>query len=433
MYLKRLTGLDYADAEPLTHERRSCLRHMYVNGIFANFSDGAAANYTSLFMIALRATDAQIGLLATFVQALAALSPLPGAYIAERTHAYRATIIWPILVARFGYLLLALLPLVLIGQPLIAIAMLVLSARSFLTSLVGAPWTAAMGQMVPLLLRARYFSARNFAGGIAVIAGTVIAGIIITTLGFPLGYQLVFLISAVVGLIASFIYARVPRSAYGNLEVRSQSGEQSRTRLTLKSILTQKQFIRYTLCSGALAFAVNVGGPFITLYQVRELHFSAATIGLLVSVELATNIIMQRIYGSILIPRFGDYQVMRVLRIATALIPLAWLFITEPLAGVLIGMVAGAVWSGHDLANFNGLLEVAPEKSMASYIAVHTVTVSLCAALGPAIGGLLTGLIGYRPLFLASGVLRCLAGVLLLVLVSDWTTMRKQTSTAAAV
>lgn len=72
-YLKRLAGLDYADAAPLTDERRSCLRHMYLNGIFSNFSDGAAANYTSLYMIALRATDAQIGLLATLVQALVAL------------------------------------------------------------------------------------------------------------------------------------------------------------------------------------------------------------------------------------------------------------------------------------------------------------------------------------------------------------------------
>ncbi len=423
--LRRIAGLDYADDAALTPEQSGCLRNMYLNGIYSNFSDGAAGNYTSLFMVALRATDVQIGFLATMVQVLAALSPLPGAYLAEKTHAYRATILWPSVTARVGYLLLVLLPFFLIGQPAIALAILIFVMRSFLISLVGAPWTAAMGQMVPIRLRAAYFSARNFAGGIAVIAGTMLAGVIITSLGFPSGYQAVFLIAGLMGFAASYIYSRVPRSAYGSLEARGKQSQTGTGRLTLATILSQKPFIRFMLCSCALSFAVNLGGPFIALYQVRELHFTAATIGLLVSIELAVNIIMQRVYGSVLIPRFGDYRVMRALRLATAIVPLAWMFVTDPLAGALVGMVAGVVWSGHDLANFNGLLEITPETGRASYIAIHTVTTSLSAAIGPLIGGLLTSVIGYHPLFFASGILRFLAGVLLIVLVTDWAVTRK--------
>jgi MFS family permease len=310
-YLRRLIGLNYGDAETLHTEQRRSLRHMYLNGFFANFSDGASGNYTSLFMVALGASDSQVGLLTTLIQALGAMAPLPGAYIAERTHRYRDTILWPSLAARFGYIILFALPLFQIGQPIIAAAIIIYSLRSFLNSLVGAPWTAAMGQMVP-----------------------------------------------------------------------------------------------------------------ISLYQVRVLHFSAATIGMLVSVELATNIVMQRVYGSVFIPRFGDYRVMRTLRLATAVVPLAWLFVTSPLAGALIGLFSGLIWSGHDLANFNGLLEVTPAARRASYIAVHTVTTSLSAAIGPAIGGVLTGVIGYHPLFLASGILRILSAILLLILVRDWATQR---------
>ena len=418
--LRRITGLDYADSAKLSPEQSSCLRNMYLNGICSNFSDGAAGNYTSLFMVALRATDAQIGFLATMVQALSALAPLPGAYFAEKTHAYRATILWPSFMARLGYLVLVLLPLILIGQPAIALAILIFVARSFLTSLVGAPWTAAMGQMVPIKIRAAYFSSRNFAGGIAVIAGTIVAGLIITKLGFPEGYQAVFLISAVIGLVASFIYARVPGTAYGSLETRAKTVTHTEGRISFKAIWQQKTFLRFMLCSSALSFAVNVGGPFISLYQVRELHFNAATIGMLASVELGVNIIMQRVYGTVFIPKFGDYRVMRILRLATALVPLAWIFVTDPLAGAIVGMVAGVVWSGHDLANFNGMLEITPETGRAGYIAVHTVTTSLTAAIGPMIGGLLTTVIGYQPLFLASGILRFLSGILLVLLVADW-------------
>jgi Na+/melibiose symporter-like transporter len=99
-------------------------------------------------------------------------------------------ILWPSVTARVGYILLVLLPFFQIGQPAIAFAILIFVARSFLTSLVGAPWTATMGQMVPIKLRAAYFSARNFAGGIAVITCTILAGLVITSLGFPSSQRL---------------------------------------------------------------------------------------------------------------------------------------------------------------------------------------------------------------------------------------------------
>ena len=421
-YLRQLAGLNYGDTVALPDAQRSSLHNMYLNGIFGSFSDGASGSYTNVFMVALRATDTQIGFLNTFTQALAALAPLPGALVAERTGAYRATVLWPSVLARVGFVLLVALPLFQIGQPVIAAAIVIFSLRSFLLSLVGAPWAAAMGQMVPLRIRANYFSARNFAGGVAVIAGTLLAGQIITGFGFPSGYQIVYLMSALVGFYASSVYARVPGTAYGSLEGRKPDDQDTRRKISLLAFLRHGPFARFVLCSCVLSFAVSVGGPFIALYQVRVLQFDAATIGVLASAELAMNIVMQRVYGSLLIPRFGDYRVMRSLRFATGLVPLAWLFVRDPIAGALVGVGAGAIWSGHELANFNGLLEIASEEGRASYIAVYTVLTSLSAALGPAIGGLLTGVIGYHPLFITSGVLRMLSAVLLLLLVRDWAT-----------
>ena len=277
-----------------------------------------------------------------------------------------------------------------------------------------------MAQMVPIQIRARYFSARNFAGGLAVIIATLLAGQVITWLGFPFGYQLVYVMCAVVGLTASYIYARVPGKAYGNLEQKAVDRPGNTAIHTTLSLLKHKPFVRFMICSCALTFAVSIGGPFIGLYQIRVLRFSAATIGLIASVELGVNIMMQLVYGAYFIPRFGDYRVMRALRYATALVPLAWLFVTDPWAGAAVSVLAGAFWSGHDLANFNGLLEITPEQNRAAYIALHTVTTSLSAALGPAIGGILSEVVGYHPLFIASGVLRFIAAVLLTILVRDW-------------
>jgi predicted MFS family arabinose efflux permease len=111
---------------------------------------------------------------------------------------------------------------------------------------------------------------------------------------------------------------------------------------------------------------------------------------------------------------------MRVLRILTAAVPFGWIFIQSPLVGVLNHVVAGAVWSGHELAAFNGLLSVTPEEGRARFIAINALAVSICAALGPVLGGLLSELIGYQPLFGLSAALRVAAGILFIVLVRDW-------------
>ena len=428
--LRQLAGLNYADGAPLNEGQRSCLHNMYVNGIFSNFSDGSAGNYTNLFMVALGATNTQIGFMSTLIQALAAIAPLPGAYIAERTRAYRASILYPGIFARIGYLLLAVLPFIQIDQPIVALAILLFAGRSLLTSSVGAQWTAAMGEMVPIGMRAAYFSARNFAAGIAVILGTLIAGQIITSFGFPSGYQMVYLMAALVGFVASSFYARVPRSAYGHLESRPREKTRPSARLALSEVLKQGTFMRYMVCAGALSFAVNLSAPFIGLYQIRVLGFGAATIGLIASAELAMNIVMQRVYATFLIPRFGDYRVMRFLRFGTVFIPLIWLFVTGPLGGILASFVSGAMWSGHDLANFNVQLELAPVKNRAGLIAVNAVIASLCAALGPAIGGILTDTVGYQPVFIVSAILRFGAALLLLLLLRNWSPFRPATSAA---
>jgi MFS family permease len=424
--LRHLAGLDYADAATLPEEQRRGMRDMYVNGILSNFSDNATSSYAGLFMVAMGATDAQIGFLSTLAQALAALAPVPGAMAAERLRAYHLSVFLPSLTARIGYLALAALPLLQVGQPLIAVATLVFALRSFLVSFTSAPWTAMMGQLAPAWLRARYFSARNFAISIAIIAGTTLAGQMINRLGFPLGYQAVFVMSAVTGFVASYIFARLPRFAFARLEAGRPRAEAAAgaakpaSRPPMAALLRHGPYARYMACSCALAFAVNVGGPFIGLYQVRVLHFDAATIGLMTSAQLAMSIVMGRVYGSVVIPRFGDFRVMRALRLLVPLLPLAWLLVRDPFLGVLVSLAAGAIWSGHELANFNGLLDVTPEDRRAIYLAVHTVTTSLSSALGPAIGGLLSGMIGYHPLFVASAALCLLSALLFVVLVRDW-------------
>jgi MFS family permease len=430
---RQILGLDYADEMPLPPAQDAGLRHLYTNGVFGMFSENAAANYTNLYLLSLNASNAQIGLYNTLTQVATAITPLPGAAIAERTGAYRGIILWPNIVARVGFLLLALLPVVMGPQSawVVTAAMVLLVGRTVLGQFTAATWTAFVGKLVPPRIRVRYFSARTFAMSIASMLGTLIAGQIIAGFAAPVGYQIVFVMAGLIGFAASFAFARIPRSQFPVKEQRfpKQSlGEIRDSRLTAKSPISNLQsllsnnpiFVRYTLAGCLFALAVNIGGPFIQVYQAKALGFSAAQISYIVTAELISSLVAGRVYGSWVFARFGDFRVMRVLRVLTAVVPFGWIFIQNPILGALNQMIAGAVWSGHELAAFNGLLSVTPEEGRARYIAINAFAVSICAALGPALGGLLSEVIGYQPLFALSAALRVAAGILFIVLVRDW-------------
>ncbi len=437
---RQILGLNYADEMPLPPAQDAGLRHLYTNGVFGMFSENAAANYTNLYLLSLNASNAQIGLYNTLTQVATAITPLPGAAIAERTGAYRGIILWPNMVARIGFLLLALLPVLMGPQSawVVTAAMILLVGRTVLGQFTAATWTAFVGKLVPPRIRVRYFSARTFAMSIASMLGTLIAGQIIAGFAAPVGYQIVFVMAGLIGFIASFAFARIPRSQFpskeqrqGDKETGGQVAEVSakpdapslspHLPFSLSALRkTHPMFLRYTLAGCLLALAVNIGGPFIQVYQAKVLGFSVAQISYIVTAELISSLVAGRVYGSWVFARFGDFRVMRVLRVLTAMVPFGWIFIQNPILGALNQMIAGVVWSGHELAAFNGLLSVTPEEGRARYIAINSFAVSICAALGPVLGGLLSEAIGYQPLFALSAALRVAAGVLFIVLVKDW-------------
>ena len=414
--LRRIFGFDYADHAPLPKTTRRGLTFFYWDAVFALFSDASSANYVNLFLVSLKASNTQIGFLATFIQILTALAPLPGAAFAERSGRYRANILVPAFFARIGWFALALLPFLPLGPAAVTASIAIFGTRAFLMAWLSAPWTAFVGRLVPAHVRASYMATRNFGGGLATIAGTLLAGQIITTLGAPTGYQVIFVVSGIAGLAAQWTFSRIPFAANTTPARANSDGLLKVVRSMGVMLREQPTYARILLCNCALALAVGIGGPFIQVYQVRELGFAAGTIGLLASIELATNITMQRIYGSVIIPRFGELKVMRVLRPLTSLVPFAWLFATTPAMGIPIVILAGSLWSGHELSSFNTLLSITPEDGRANFIALHMFAISLFAAVGPALGGALVDTIGFFPLFAVSAALRLAAGILLNVL-----------------
>lgn len=425
--LRRIFGFDYAEGKDISPRTRRGLTFFYWDAVFALFSESSSANYVNLFLVSLQASNTQIGFLATITQIVSAIAPLPGAAIAERTGRYRTNILRPSFIARLFWFVLALLPFLPLGPAVVTIAITIFAVRSFFFAWLQAPWTAFVGKLVPTDIRASYLAMRNFGGGLATIAGTALAAWIISWIGEPGGFQVIFVISGVVGMAAQWAFSRIPFEDRGAQQIEriTAPAQPARPKIdvariagNVRTMLTNNPtYARILICDCVLALAVGIGGPFIQVYQIRELGFGAAAVGLMVTAELATNIVMQRVYGSYIVPRFGELTVMRFLRPLTSLVPFLWLFATTPIMGLPIVFLAGSLWSGHELCSFNTQLKITPEEGRANYIALHMFAISLFAAVGPAIGGAVVDAVGFFPLFAVSAALRLAAGILLNVTV----------------
>jgi len=94
------------------------------------------------------------------------------------------------------------------------------------------------------------------------------------------------------------------------------------------------------------------------------------------------------------------------------LMPWAWALIRSPWHVVPINLVAGFLWAGYELANFNFLLILTPEDRRPRYSAVYQIVVTVALAGGAALGGIVAQRWGYTPVFVLSGIGRLCAALL---------------------
>jgi MFS family permease len=78
----------------------------------------------------------------------------------------------------------------------------------------------------------------------------------------------------------------------------------------------------------------------------------------------------------------------------------------------LINVGSGFLWAGYNLASFNILLEMSPVEDRESAVGIYQSAVAASAVLGPLLGGYLIGVVGFKVVFVLSGVGR-LAGMIL--------------------
>ncbi len=406
-----LMGGTWALSQPLIVQRN--LGYFWLDGFFANASDAILLTYLTLYFLSLGASDQQIGLVSGLASLSATILLMPGALLVERFgHRKWITVAAGGIISRIMIALFVLTPLFLQGQLLIYALMAFEITRQGFINLALPAWTSLTGDLVPIARRGTYFASRNIIMSLASIMVTIYAGQLITRTGTPFGYQLALGLAFGFGAVSTFFFSRIHEKP-PSLSPRQNSSFKLKD--ILQPLIENRQLLAICGTAALWNFALNISGPFFSVYQAKNLMLTPAVIGLLSTVSSIAGLPAQRIMGP-LADRLGPYKVQKMMGLLIPLLPLSWYFVTNPFWApwqiTVINIIGGFFWAGFSLASFNMLLAVAPAEQRARISALYQMIVAISLAVGAILGGFVVSNLGFRMVFLLSAVGRWIAAIL---------------------
>src|SRR3989338_1192054 len=374
--------------------------------------NAAASSITSTFVtplaLALKATNAEIGLLSA-VQSLAhTVAQIPGAKMTER---YSRKSIWMLSQLMSKIILwipIILLPFLPLDSP-VMILIILMAAIAFFSGLRAPAWASLMGDLVPLSIRGKYFGMRNMITGVAGISATVVAGIFVAQYGF----SMIFLIAVLLSIVSVFYFIRMYEPSFKNIfHYKHAFGFSPGGWKT--SLTVNKALVVFTVYLFFMNFAVEIASPFYAVYMLKDLGVSYFWFAVLTVAGAIIRIFSFRYWGR-LNDRFGSRKILVVTGFFACFTPLFWLFVSDIWQIALLKMFDGFIWAGADLVVFNYLLDITPANKRPQYVANNNFFAGWGTILGALAGGMLAEslvsarfgwLQGLQILFLISFLLR---------------------------
>lgn len=361
------------------------LRHSIKDGVYFSLMTGGAETYFSAFAVFLKATTAQIGLLASLPPLLASFMQILSAWLGRVTGHRRQIIVWGALLQAATLIPLALLPYFF---PDYGVTLLVICAVVYYCGPnLGSPqWGSLMGDLVPESRRGRFFALRTRLSSIASFSALIGAGLVLEgydALGFTYwGFVSIFGIAALARLASAYHLAAMidPPGHVAALEVAWHRD--------LWQGMHSTGLFRFTLFFASMQFAVAIASPFFTLYMLRDLGFSYVEFMVNSAISVCVQFLTLNRWG-----RLSDLFGNRLILITTGgiipFLPSLWMLSTDYWYLLVVQALSGLVWAGFTLSASNFVFDLTPPQRRATLMAAHNVIAAAAVFLGATIGGFL--------------------------------------------
>jgi MFS family permease len=395
-------------------------RNLLLSGGWFGPVDGGIYNYLPVFLARLGASPSLVSLLTSGQAIIGIFAYIPGGAFTERYRDMSRLVVYTGLIARLAFLLIALLPW-LFGPTETAV---IISVTIVLWSLMAIPqavhipaFAAAIQKSVPIDQRARLNGTRW--GLMSLTSGISIAlfGLLLDRSPFPLGYQLVFVISFVAGALNLYYLGkvRVPPFVPEAAERSDHLPLMARLRSFFRPFAESRPFVRYSIASVAYRLTLALPIGLFSVFWVNELHATDTWIGLRGTAGYAALVVGYFLWGRIA-NRIGHRNLLLICGGGFAFYPV----LTALAPSVEWLLPAAALWgftaAGIDIGLFDMLLATSPEGKQPRFAAASNMLASIVTSVAPLLGAVLSQEVGIRWALLMIGGLQIIGTAFFLLL-----------------
>ncbi|MDP2778670.1 MAG: MFS transporter [Anaerolineales bacterium] len=420
---------------------RSNFTNLYLDIAWFGVLSGTAINFLNVYATRLGATGLQIGLLTAMSAAVNLFLAIPAGHWISKRHTGHA-VFWSSIVFRIGYLFWIPLPWFFNPQGQIWALIVLTFLMAIPLTPLGVGFNALFAEAVPERFRAQVAGTRNITFAIAFMLTSLIAGFILKNVSFPQGYQIIFAIGAFGAAMSSYhIYhvkplqdksapplASRPPRPFDHTHIvpthfregkpdPSPLGQKAGSPRGMASVLRLdiwKTHFKNVLLALFLFHLVHyLSSPLYPLYNVRVLNLNDGQLGNGTAFYYLTVLIASTQLRHI-VQKYGHKKVTGwgVAGMATYPIMLSfaqnvWHFYALSfLGGFLFALVNGAY------ANY--MLENIPADDRPAHLAWYIIIFNLAVLASSIAGPLIADVIGLAPALIIFGILRIVAGIVLL-------------------
>ena len=386
----------WADAT-LVPERatRRGLAALLFHGIFSQSWDTLTAGaFLVGFALALGADNLTIGLLAAIPQ-ISQLLQIPAVYLVERVRRRKLITVIFGLGNRTIWTLLALIPLLARGQAGLVLLLTGILLASSLGAFIGVAWNSWIRDFVPQPVMGRYFGARlRVSVAFGMVVG-LLGGFFVTywRQAFPdsaiVAYTFVFGMAGLFAYLSLWFLSRVPEPRY------DLPAQRVGLLTFLGRPLRDAAFRDLLIFLFLWSFGTNLALPFFTVYMLRRLGFSFASVIVFTTISQLSYMLFVNAWGR-LDDRFGSRAVLYISGVLLVLTIIAFPFTNMPARHVmtvpmlvLIHIFGGMATSGVNLSTTNIALKASPHGAASAYMTANGLVTAAAMASAPLISGAL--------------------------------------------
>lgn len=394
--------------------------HLYLDIAWFGVLSGTAINFLNVYAARLGASGFQIGMLNAVGAVVNLFLAIPAGHWISKRHTGKA-VFWSSVLFRLGYFFWIPLPWLFNEQGQVwALILLTLLMAIPLTPL-GVGFNALFAEAVPEQYRARVAGTRNITFAIAYVFSSLLAGFLLKNISFPEGYQIIFLIGALGAAVSSYhLFHILPLQSESSAlpppptpASPPQSDSSPEKSSALRLDIWKTPFRAVLLGLFFFHFAQFIVVPLYPIAFVRQLNLNDAQIGNGTAFYYLSAMLVSTQLGRI-VNRMGNKRLTALGAIGMASYPIMLAFAENVFHFYALSFLNGSIFALVNGAYANYMLEHIPPDDRPPHLAWYTIMLNFAILTSSLLGPLVADVTGLATALILFGVLRALAGVVLL-------------------